>query len=172
MAKLRLLVGLALVVTACGASDEGGDEVESTTSSTTSTTMEPTTTMPPTTEGREAVLLDLTFDGERCTFEGSTELTPGPIVLTFHNDSETDAAVNFLELLEEKTIEDVIEYHGPEPTKRYAPWWSRELGSWSRVSAGSSHEWETYLEPGSYFMVCARLSPMGVWLGTGLTVEV
>ena len=175
MWKLHLLVVLALVVGACGTSDSGADDVESTTASTTSTTIGPTTTAatasPSATENSEAVLLDLTFDGESCTFDGPTELTQGPIVLTFHNESDVDAAVNFLELLEGKTIEDVIEYNGPEPTQRHHPSWSRELGSWSRVSAGSSHEWEAYLEPASYFMVCAQLAPpISVWLGTGLTV--
>ncbi len=171
MGKLCLVVGLALVVTACGASDEGGDAVEAATSSTAPTTMEPTTTMPAATEDANAVPLNLTWDGEACTFDGPTELTPGRIVLTFSNESESAAAVNFLELLEGKTIEDVIEYNGPEPTTKHHPSWSRELGSWSRVSAGLTHEWEAHLDPANYFMVCVQMDPLGVWLGTGLTVD-
>lgn len=142
-------------------------------------TPEPTTTIVPLTatpkptscEEVEGICLDLTFDGENCTYEGPTELTSGPVTLFFNNKSEGAAAVNFLMLLEGKTVEDVIEYTGEEPTTKHHPSWSRELGTWMPIVAGKSQHWEGELEPGDYFMVCARLSPLGVWLGTGLTVE-
>jgi len=115
--------------------------------------------------------LDLTFDGEACIYQGPTEVAVGFIALLFHNTSDGEAAVNFLELLEEKTIEDVIEYIGEEPATGHHPWWSRERGSWQPIPTGTSQKWEDNLTPGDYFMVCARVSPLGVWLGTGLTVR-
>ena len=139
---LTFLVVLAFLLTACG----GG-------------------------EGVEDRLLRLTFDGESCTYEGPTELTGGPVELIFLNKSEASAAVNFLMLLEGKTIQDAIEYGEPYPTSKHAPSWTRELGTWRSVAAGESHHWEGDLKPASYFMVCARTSPLGVWFGTGLTVE-
>ena len=167
-----LIVGLALVFTACGCSDEGGDALELTTTSPEPATIEPTTTTGPTaTEAVEAVLLHLTFDGESCTYEGPTELTPGPVELRFYNESETGAAVNFLQLLEGKTYQDVIEHTGPEPSTKHAPSWARELGSWSTTLAGGGSNWKGDLEPASYFMVCARVFPLAVWLRTGLTVK-
>ena len=145
----------------------------------TACTPEPTATLVPPTnipeptscEEVEGICLDLTFDGENCTYEGPTEFTSGPVILFFNNRSEGSAAVNFLMLLEGKTIEDVIEDIGEEPTTKHAPSWSRELGTWHPIPPGRSHLWEGELESGSYFMVCARLTPLGVWLGTGLTVE-
>ncbi|TEU19160.1 MAG: hypothetical protein E3J21_04445 [Anaerolineales bacterium] len=119
----------------------------------------------------EGHCLELSFDGESCTYEGPTELTAGPVELIFLNKSEAPAAVNFLMLLEGKTVQDVIEYNGEEPTSKHAPSWTRELGTWRSVAAGESHHWEGDLEPASYFMVCARISPLGVWLGTGLDVS-
>jgi hypothetical protein len=134
-------------------------------------TPEPTVMLGPSCKEVGGNCLELTFDGESCTYEGPTEIAAGPVELFFNNNSEGTAAVNFLMLLEGKTIEDVIEYNGEEPTTKHAPSWSRELGTWRPISAGESHHWEGELEPANYFMVCARLAPLGVWLGTGLTVE-
>jgi len=115
--------------------------------------------------------LELIFDSEACIYQGPTEVGTGPIALLFHNKSDGEAAVNFLELLEGRTIEDVIEDMGEEPATGHHPWWSRELGSWQPIPAGKSQQWETDLKPGDYFMVCVRMSPLGVWLGTGLTAR-
>jgi hypothetical protein len=153
-----LLGGLALLLTACGGGDEEAEVSETTVASTT------------TTEAVEAVPLSLRFDGDSCTYEGPTELTSGPVELAFTNDSEVIGYVNFLELLEGKTVEDVIEYNGPEPTSKHAPSWTRELGTWKPVFQGDTLHWEGDLEPGNYFMVCIG-QPGLVWLGTGLKVE-
>jgi hypothetical protein len=68
------------------------------------------------------------------------------------------------------TIQDVIDDLGPEPSTGHHPPWTRELGTWKTTEHGESHYWEGDLEVGLYAMVCARLSPIGVWFGTGLTV--
>jgi hypothetical protein len=114
--------------------------------------------------------LELTFQGDSCSYAGPTELLPGPVELIFNNNGEGFAAVNFLELLEGKTIQDLIEYNGEEPSTKHAPSWSQELGTWKLIQSGEQHKWAGELEEGNYFMVCANMSPFGVWLGTGLTV--
>jgi hypothetical protein len=118
----------------------------------------------------EVRTLNLTFDGESCTYEGPTELAAGPVELFFHNQSDKAAAVNFLMHLEGKTIQDVIDYIGEEPSNQHAPSWTQELGTWTGVNAGDTHYWEGELEPGIYHMVCAQAYPLAVWFGTGLTV--
>ena len=118
----------------------------------------------------EVRTLDLTFDGEHCTYEGPTELAAGPVELFFHNNSDKMAAVNFAKLLEGKTIQDIIDYIGEEPTTKHAPSWTQELGTWTGVNSGDTHHWEGELEPGIYNMVCAIAYPLAVWHGTGLTV--
>jgi hypothetical protein len=104
-------------------------------------------------------------------YQGPTELVAGLVELVFNNNSEGFAYVNFLALLDDKTIEDVIEYIGEEPSNNHHPSWSRELGTWRPIPAGGSQRWTRNLDPGNYFMVCAMLNPTAVWLGTGLTVE-
>ena len=69
---------LILPSTACG----GGDEAD--TLETTSASSEP-----PTTESVDPVTLRLTFNGESCTHDGPTELTPGPVDLAFLNESDS-----------------------------------------------------------------------------------
>ena len=123
-------------------------------------------------EGVEAGLLRLTFDGESCTYEGPTTHTAGPAVLVFLNESEGRAAVNLVRHTGDETIQDAIDYIGEEPTTRNAPSWTTDVrGVWRPVPAGESFRWEGDLEPGIHVMVCARWSPLGVWFGTGLTVE-
>ncbi len=72
---------------------------------------------------------------------------------------------------EGKTIQDMIDDLGPEPSTGHHPSWTHELGTWRSIAAGESHHWEGDLEPGLYAMVCASTSPLGVWFGTGLTVQ-
>ena len=115
--------------------------------------------------------LELTFHGDSCTYEGPTEILPGPVELVFKNNGEGFAAVNFLKNLEGKTIQDVIDYIGEEPTTKHHPSWTQELGSWKLIQTGEQHKWEGELDEGIYHMVCANMMPFGVWFGTGITVE-
>jgi len=156
---LVLLSGCATVAPEASASEQTATSIPS-------TDIQP----PASCEEVEGICLSLTFDGENCTYEGSTEFAAGPVTLFFNNKSEGNAAVNFLMLLDGKTIEDVIEYHGEEPTTKHHPTWSQELGTWQRITPGGIQHWEGELEPADYFMVCASFT-LGVWLGTGLTVR-
>ncbi len=49
-------------------------------------------------EGLDSMGVDhvLAFDGENCTYEGPTELTPGPTELIFLNESEGQATMNLV----------------------------------------------------------------------------
>ena len=119
----------------------------------------------------DEILLQLSFDGESCTYEGPTDLKTGPVTLLFLNESEGSAAVNLVRHTGDETIQDMIDYIGEEPTTKHHPSWTRELGTWRSVPPGESHTWEGVLEPGIHTMVCARLLPLGVWHGGGFTVK-
>ena len=170
MLKLATLIALAFVALLLAAACGGGGEPTATRSSTT-----PSPTAEATggggDEGVEAGLLRLTFDGESCTYEGPTDLTAGPVALVFLNESEGRAAVNLMRHRLDKTIQDLINYIGEEPSTKHAPSWTREVGTWNPIPAGESDRWEGDLEPGIHTMVCAGLGPLLVWFGTGLTVE-
>lgn len=141
---LPLFLVAALLMAACGVSEEAVSEGE----------------------------LHLTFDGESCTYQGPTLFKAGPVTLRFFNESEGLAAVNLVRHNRDETIQDSINYIGEEPSTAHHPAWTTEIkGVWKVIAAGESHTWEGALEPGIHTMVCARLMPLGVWFGTGLTVE-
>ena len=167
---LALLAVVILLLTACGGGD---DPLEPSTSPEPPTTEATTTTAA---DEIEPAPLHLAFDGGSCTYEGPTELTPGPVELLFLNKSQGGAAVNMVYIKKGYTIQDVIDDLGPEPSTKHHPPWTYELGTWKSTAPGESHHWEGDLAAGLYAMVCARLSPDGdtyldAWFGTGLTVE-
>ena len=140
---LVLLFAAVLVMTACSA---GGEPVS----------------------GGE---LQLTFDGESCTYEGPTLLKAGPAALHFYNNSDVVAAVNLVRHTGDETIQDIIDYIGEKPITLDAPSWTTPIRDvWGVTQDGETRIWEGELEPGIHTMACARLSPYGVWFGTGLEV--
>ena len=115
--------------------------------------------------------LELSFDGESCTYEGPAEIKAGPIVLVFYNESDVDAAVNLVRHTGDETIQDMIEFIGEEPAEKYQPLWVKDLDTWKQVRPGESRTLERVLEPGIHTMVCAQLWPGRGWFGAGLTVK-
>lgn len=172
---LALSTTFGLLVAACGGGEEGVEVL-----GTTATVPEPARTEFATTTTKglaEAVSLNLRFDGENCTYDGPNELKAGPVTLDFHNEIEaTDievwASANLLRHVGNETIQDMIDYIGPEPTTKHHPSWSQEiLGVWHSTPTGESFHWEGELEPGVHTMVCARLNLIpGAWFGSGLNV--
>ena len=96
----RLLVAVApfvLVLAACGDSDD---------TSSSDTAASTVTDIP-----------RLTFDGSTCVYEGPEEVTAGVVVVELVNDSDGTANV-FVGLLSEgKTVQDVVDALGPEPSR-------------------------------------------------------
>jgi hypothetical protein len=120
----------------------------------------------------EGICLELTFDGESCTYEGPTLFKSGPVTLLFLNESEGFAAVDLLRHNGDQSIQDMIDYFGEEPSTKHHPSWSTEfLDVWGYIESGNIRIWRGALEPGIHTMVCVKQIPNGVWFGTGLTVE-
>jgi len=120
----------------------------------------------------EGVCLELTFDGENCVYKGPSEIEAGPITFIYLNESEKSAYVNMLQHTGDKTIQDAIDYIGEEPSTKHHPDWTLEIpGFFRSVSAGNSYTWEGELEPGIHHMICANVTPLGVYFGGGFTVE-
>lgn len=164
----RFLIGCLLLTLLTGCATAAP---ETPTPEPTATPVPPTDTPEPIScEEVEGNCLELTFDGESCTYEGPTDLKTGPVTLLFLNESEGRAAVNLVRHTGDETIQDMIDYIGEEPSTGTAPTWTRGLGTFQVIRSGESHTWEGVLEPGIHTMVCA--SPQyGIWFGTGLTVE-
>lgn len=113
---------------------------------------------------------ELSFDGDSCTYQGPTDLKTGPVTLLFLNESGVNAVVGLLRHAGDKTIQDMIDYIGEEPSMKQSPSWALIVFEES-VPAGTSYTWEGSLKAGIHSVVCATISPPGVWFGTGLTVE-
>ena len=88
----------------------------------------------------EGICLELTFDGESCTYEGPTDLKPGLVTLIFLNESDGWATTNLTRLMGDKTLEDLIYHLGEEPSTQHQPLWSESSpGVWKEIRAGESH---------------------------------
>jgi hypothetical protein len=138
---------------------------------------------PATSSAARGEVPSLTFDGESCTYEGPTDLKAGPVAIDFVNvmeEPEVEAwrlafKVNLMRHKGDETIQDMVDYVGPEPSTTHQPSWvsNPQPAPWDypAVFPGQTVNWEGNLEPGTYTMVCALFDPFGVWFGTGLTVE-
>jgi hypothetical protein len=116
--------------------------------------------------------LELSFDGETCTYKGPTDIKPGSVTLLLLNESEGGAAAGMVRLKDDKTIQDVKDIFVEEPiTEHGTPWTIPINWPWRGVPPGESYVWEGILEPGIHTLVCARITPYGVGFGAGFTVQ-
>jgi hypothetical protein len=72
------------------------------------------------------VCLELTWDGENCTYKGPEEIEAGRVTFLFRNESEEPAWTNMIRLPEDKTLQDVIDYNNQDPTPVARPSWAEE----------------------------------------------
>ena len=146
----------------------------------TATQIEPTATHVPSTNipnptschEVEGNCLELSFDGDTCVYKGPTEIKPGSVTLLLLNESRGGALAGLVRLRDDKTIQDVRDRFVEEPiTEHGTPWTIPINWPWRGVPPGESYVWEGDLEQGIHTLVCARITPFGVWFGAGFTVE-
>jgi hypothetical protein len=116
----------------------------------------------------------LTFDGQKCTLDGPTEMKSGPISLTFINASNGDTSWRFFKHPEDHPIQDMIDYLEPPGSKNVGPWWASDMSSGQEFSKGESAiVWEGNLGTGIYSVVCdfEYSGSHHFYFGTGLTVK-
>jgi hypothetical protein len=181
MGKIVVILCVVFVAFLASCADESGTvevtvEVTATPLLPTSTPIPPTATSVPTPcDEVDGTCLYLYFDGENCVYEGPSEIKSGPVTFIYFNDkdeSEGSSYVNMVRHTGDKTIQDMIDYIGEEPDTKHHPGWSIEIaGVFRSVRFGESHTWEGVLEPGVHTMICADVSPLGVYYGGGFTVE-
>ena len=122
------------------------------------------------TVGGDSRVLQLTFDGEQCTYEGPSVLSTGEFEITFHNQSAERVWADFSRLAEDKTIQDILDYNaapnfGP-------PSWTTSVWSHFALSPhGSSIPITRNVGPGLHFLTCGTWTPSYViHSGSALTV--
>lgn len=137
------------------------------------TPVPPTKTPNPTScEEVAGICLELSFDGETCTYKGPMDTKPGSVMLLFLNESEGGALAGLVRHKGDKTIQDMKDRFVEEPiTEHGTPWAISINWPWRGVPPGESYVWEGELEQGIHTLVCARITPSGFWFGAGFTVE-
>ena len=87
--------------------------------------------------GSDSRLLQLTFDGEQCTYEGPSVLSAGEIEIVYHNKSSEDIRFRFVRLDEGRTTQDMLDYLA-DPNSRGPPSWTTGVWGQENVPANSS----------------------------------
>jgi hypothetical protein len=115
--------------------------------------------------------LEIIFYGDSCNFQGPTTLKPGTYKLIFINNCNKISSANLVRHDEGYSHQDMTNLFVDGYSEGHHPNWTTEVqGIWNPVTSGKSHTWTGNLHEGLYTLVCAKISPFGVWYGAGLTV--
>ena len=117
-------------------------------------------------------VVQLTFDGEQCIYEGPSVLSAGEgqVEVVFHNESSERSFFNFGRLDEGRTTQEIIDYIADDPT-RHAPFWVFGVWVQGQIAANSSSiPVMRTVAPGLHNLVCGPASTGPVYFGGELTV--
>ncbi len=118
--------------------------------------------------GSDSRLLQLTFDGEQCTYEGPSVLSAGEVEIVYHNESSEVIWFDFGRLDEGRTTQDVIDYTVDGVG---APSWSVSVWNQGRISANaSSIPTIRTVAPGLHALACGTWTPFQGYFGGELAV--
>ena len=117
-------------------------------------------------------VVQLTFDGEQCIYEGPSVLSAGEgqVEVVFHNESSEESFFDFGRLDEGRTTQELIDYFAEDPSRDAPPW---DVGVWvqGRILANSSAiPVMRTVAPGPHHLLCGPASPQFVYFGGELTV--
>jgi len=121
--------------------------------------------------GAEDRSLEVTFDGENCTYDGPGNLTAGEVDIVFHNQSTNAASgfMDFVRLDDDKTVQDVNDYLASDAIG--APTWVTRVYLADFVPNESSTDQVTRtVQSGVHAFVCGTNSPYSAHYGDELNV--
>ncbi len=122
--------------------------------------------------GSDSRVVQLTFDGERCTYEGPSVLSAGQgqVEVVYHNESAEDAWFSFVRLDEGKTTQDMIDIIADDPTGS-PPSWTVNVWILTLIPADSSTTpVPRTVTPGVHNLVCGSETSRYASFGGELTV--
>ncbi len=122
--------------------------------------------------GSGSRVIQLTFDGEQCTYEGPSVLSAGQgqVEVVYHNQSSEDAWFNFARLDEDKTTQDMIDYIADDPTAN-VPSWTVSVWAQTKIPANSSSTpVPRTVTAGLHNLACGTGTPQYAYFGGELTV--
>ncbi len=123
--------------------------------------------------GPESRSIELTFEGDECSYVGPTRLTPGPVHITFENLSAGRVWVVLVRLDSGRSVEEFEDWTDTAPgaglpgfvTTRWT------TGDRNGIDASRSVAEETELVAGTYAMACGSVAPDLGYFASGLEVE-
>ncbi len=122
--------------------------------------------------GGDSRVVQLTFDGEQCIYEGPSVLSAGQgqVEVAFNNESSEESFFWFGRLDEGRTTQDVIDYITDDPSAE-PPSWTVGVWALNNIPANSSSTpVMRTVAPGLHNLVCGPASPLHVYFGGELTV--
>ena len=117
-------------------------------------------------------VVQLTFDGEQCIYEGPSVLSAGEgqVEVVYHNETSEESSFNFVRHDEGRTTQDMIDYLA-DPNSRGPPSWTTGVWGQERIPANSSSiPVMRTVAPGLHNLVCGPDLPLHVYFGGELTV--
>ena len=120
--------------------------------------------------GSDSRLLQLTFDGEQCSYEGPSELSVGEVEIVYHNESSDKAWFDFVRLDEGRTIQEVTA-DLEDPSGVGPPTWVVTVWAQPAIARHASSVPTTRtIEPGLHVLLCGTWTPYQGHFGSELTV--
>ncbi len=121
--------------------------------------------------GGDSRVVQGTFDGEQCIYEGPSVLSAGEgqVEVVFHNESAEASFFNFGRLDEGRTTQEIIDYHADDPSAGPPSWW---FDVWFQPIAANSSSIPVMrtVAPGLHNLVCGTASPLHGYFGGEVTV--
>ena len=117
-------------------------------------------------------VVQLTFDGEQCIYEGPSVLSAGEgqVEVVYHNESSEESFFWFGRLDEGRTTQEMIDYIADDPTAG-PPSWTVDVWLQARIDANSSSiPVMRTVAPGLHNLVCGTRPPLHGYFGSELTV--
>ena len=121
--------------------------------------------------GSDSRVLQLTFDGEQCTYEGPSVLSAGDgqVEVVYHNETSEKSWFNFVWLDEGRTTQDMLDYNADNPTG--PPSWTTGVWVQNNMPANSSSiPTMRTVAPGLHWLVCGQEPSFDAYFGAELTV--
>jgi hypothetical protein len=143
LACVALMLSASMLFAACGGDDDGGG-----TQGGGGDTEE---TSPP---GDGAAGGDNTYTAVDFGFQGPETLPAGKTKLTLKNEGKEPHMMIFIQLLQGKTIDDVMAFIEKNGVQGKPPPWAKQAGGINPVKPGATKSGGANLKPGSYVAMC------------------
>jgi hypothetical protein len=142
LASVALMMTAVLLFAACGGDDDGGTQGGG------GGGEEPSAPDGGTAGG------DTTFTAVDFGFQGPETLPPGQTKLTLKNEGKEPHMLALVQLLQGKTIDDVVAFIKKNGVGGKPPSWAKQAGGIGVAKPGSSKSGGANLKPGSYVAMC------------------